>query len=197
MKALEEKILKEGKVFPGDVLNVSSFLNHQIDARFAIKMGEEIARLFEGKRIDKVLTIESSGIVLGLAAASVLDVPMVFAKKHRSANISANVFASPVHSYTHNTDYTAIVNKDFLKKGERVLIVDDFLANGAAANGLIDIVEQSGAILTGIAVAIEKGFQKGGKELRKKGIHLESLAIIETMTENSLTFRQQTVDIEK
>ena len=189
MKALEEKITKEGTVLPGNILKVGSFLNHQIDAAFMMEMGKEIARLFAGERVDRILTIETSGIPLALAAAAAMHVPMVFAKKNRSSNLSGDIRTALVHSYTHNTDYTVVVESQYLPAGERVLIVDDFLANGKAIEGLCQIIRDAGCTVAGAAVAIEKGFQKGGDQLRSEGLHVESLAIIESMDDTSVTFR--------
>ncbi len=188
MKALEEKILKEGKVYPGHILKVNSFLNHQIDSDFMLEMGNEIARLFKNERITKILTVEASGIAIAVAAGMCLHVPVVFAKKAKSANLGDNVFSALVHSYTHGNDYNMVVEKQFLSAGDSVLIVDDFLATGNAIIGLMKITEQAGASLVGISAAIEKQFQGGGDELRKQGIRVESLAKIESMSESSLTF---------
>ncbi len=191
MKSLEEKILKEGKVLPGHILKVGGFLNHQIDVQFLMEMGKEIARLFSDSGVNKILTIETSGIPIAFAAASVMDVPMVFAKKNKSGNVSGGVYSTIVHSYTHGTDYTVIVSDEYLNSGDRVLIIDDFLANGKALIGLMDIVSQAGAETVGAAVAIEKGFQSGGDALRQEGVRVESLAIIESMTDEEVVFRKQ------
>jgi xanthine phosphoribosyltransferase len=191
MKALEEKILAEGKVYPGNILKVGSFLNHRLDVEFLLQMGEEIARLFEKENITKIITIEASGIAIAMAAAVYMKVPVVFAKKNQSANLSPDNFTSKVHSYTHNRDYDIILSKEFLNSRDRVLIVDDFLAKGKALNGLMDIVAQAGAETAGIAIAIEKGFQGGGDALRKSGMRVESLAIVESMDDCKIVFRQQ------
>lgn len=190
MLALEEKILNEGTVLPGDILKVDCFLNHRIDVPFIMEMGKEIARLFEGEKINKILTIETSGIPIAFAASHFMGVPVVFAKKNKSQNISDSVFSSKVISFTRKNEYDAIVSKDFLKEDDVLLIVDDFLAKGNAIRGLIDIANQAGAAVAGCAIAIEKGFQGGGDELRKKGVRVESLAIVETMTDSSLSFRR-------
>lgn len=190
MKALEEKILKEGSVLPGNILKVGSFLNHQIDVDFIMQMGEEIARLFNDANVNKILTIETSGIPIAVAAAAAMHVPVVFAKKNKSGNISGGVYSTVVHSYTHGRDYDVVVSRDYLNANDNVLIIDDFLANGKALEGLIDIINQAGASLAGCSCAIEKGFQSGGDNLRNKGIRVESLAIVESMTDDSLTFRQ-------
>lgn len=191
MKALEDKIIKEGKVLPGHILKVGGFLNHQIDVAFLMDMGKEIARLFENQGVNKILTIETSGIPIAFAAASVMNVPMVFAKKHKSGNVSGGVYSTVVHSYTHGTDYTVIVSDEYLGPEDKVLIIDDFLANGKALIGLMDLVKQAGAETIGAAVAIEKGFQSGGDALRREGIRVESLAIIESMTDSEVVFRKQ------
>lgn len=189
MKELEEKILKEGKVYPGHILKVSSFLNHRIDVEFMVKMGDEIANLYQNTGITKILTIEASGIAIAMAAAIPMHVPVVFAKKSTTSNLNAELFTTVIHSYTHNKDYHVVVSKEFLNEADKVLVVDDFLANGAALNGLIDIVHQARAELIGAAIAIEKGFQKGGDELRDRGVRIESLAIIESMSDDGITFR--------
>ena len=191
MKALEEKILKEGKVLPGNILKVGSFLNHQIDVDFTMEMGKEIAGLFANDGVNKILTIETSGIPIAVAAGAAMHVPVVFAKKHKSSNVSGEVLSTVVHSYTHGTDYTVVVEKDYLSKSDNVLIVDDFLANGKALKGLIDIRAQAGASVAGASCAIEKGFQKGGDELRADGIKVCSLAIIDSMDDCKISFRNQ------
>lgn len=191
MRALEEKILKEGTVLPGNILKVGSFLNHQIDVDFIMEMGKEIARLFDGEGIRKILTIETSGIAIAVGAGAAMHIPVVFAKKHKTSNVSSDVYKTVVHSYTHGTDYTVVVEKDYLKPDDKVLIVDDFLANGKALSGLFDIVYQSGAEAAGAACAVEKGFQHGGDELRADGIRVESLAIIDSMDSSGIKFREQ------
>ncbi len=190
MKALEEKILQEGTVLPGHILKVGSFLNHQLDVDFLMEMGVEIARLFAGDSVTKIVTIEASGIAIAMGAAAQMHVPVVFAKKHKSGNLSGGVYATTVHSYTHGNDNTVVMSKEYLSDKDTVLIVDDFLANGAALEGLIEIVGQSGAKLAGCCCAIEKGFQGGGDRLRARGIKVESLAIVEEMSDTSLTFRK-------
>ena len=189
IRALEQRILTEGRVLPGEVLKVGSFLNQQIDTKLLKEMGDEVARLFSQSNVTKVLTIESSGIALAYAAAVSLGVPMVFAKKHKSSNLAGSILTSKVFSYTHQQTYDVVVSGDYITKDDTVLIVDDFLAKGNALAGLIDIVEQAGAKLAGCAIAIEKGFQGGGDALRAKGIRVESLAIIDKMTDDSLEFR--------
>lgn len=190
MKALEEKILKEGQVLPGNVLKVGSFLNQQVDAVFLKEMAKETRRLFANERITKVLTVEASGIAFATAVAMELGVPMVFAKKHPSANVSGEQYSAAVYSYTHKQTYNVAVTKDYLSSADRVLITDDFLAGGNALKGLIDISNQSGAEVVGCCAEIEKGFQGGGDELRAKGYKVESLAIIESMNESEISFRK-------
>lgn len=191
MVALEEKILKEGKVLPGNILKVGSFLNHQLDADFIMEMGREIARIFGNEKVTKILTIETSGIPIAFAAGAALHIPVVFAKKHKTSNVSGDVYKTVVHSYTHGTDYTVVVESDYLSDKDNVLIVDDFLANGKALKGLLDIVTQAGASSIGAVCAIEKGFQHGGDELRADGIRVESLAIIDSMEDGKIVFRKQ------
>ena len=190
MKRMEEKILKEGQVLPGGILKVGSFLNQMIDTVFLKEMAEEIARLFESCGVTKVLTIESSGIAIAAAVGLEMGVPVVFAKKHKSSNVDGAVYTSVVHSFTHGTDYTIVVSSDYLRPEDKVLLVDDFLANGKALIGLTDLIHQAGAETVGAAIAIEKGCQGGGDALRAKGIRVESLAIVETMTDDAITFRK-------
>ena len=176
MKALEDKILKEGTVLPGNILKVGSFLNHQLDGDFLMEMGREIARLF-------------AEIAVAVAASAAMHVPAVFAKKHRTGNVSGETYKTVVHSYTHGVDYDVVVARDYLSSADRVLIVDDFLANGKALEGLLDIISQAGAEAVGAAIAIEKGFQHGGDKLRASGLRVESLAIVETMENGQIHFR--------
>ena len=166
------------------------FLNHRIDVPFLLEMGREIARLYENEQVNKILTIETSGIPIAFAAAQYMNVPVVFAKKDKSGNISNEVYSSKVTSFTRKNVYDAVVSKNFLNPDDNVLVIDDFLAKGNALAGLIDIIGQAGARLCGCAIAIEKGFQGGGDELRQKGIRVDSLAIVESMSENSLEFRK-------
>ncbi len=189
MEQMEQKILQEGKVLPGGILKVGSFLNQQIDTAFLQEIGEEIARLFEGTGVTKVLTIESSGIAIAAAAGMAMHVPVVFAKKHRSSNVDGGVYSTVVHSFTHGTDYTVVVSRDYLLPADHVLLVDDFLANGKALLGLMDLVKQADASLVGAACAIEKGFQGGGDALRAQGVRVESLAVIDEMSEDLIRFR--------
>ena len=189
MKALEEKILKEGKILDGNVLKVGSFLNQRLDVKFLMEMADEVARLFDGEKIDKVLTVEASGIPFAVCGAHKLGVPAVYAKKGGANNVSGDVYSAEIYSYTHKKSNIVIVGKDYLAKGENILIADDFLANGAALKGLINIVEQSGARVAGCAIAIEKGFQHGGDNLRGEGYKVESLAIIDEMNSQGIKFR--------
>lgn len=181
MEILKKRILSDGEIHEGNILKVDGFLNHQIDIPFLQEIGKEFYRLFKDENVNKILTIESSGIAIGSMVAQEFGCPLVFAKKSITKNIAGDIYLTPVESFTHGTTYGVIVSKCFLGKGDRVLIVDDFLANGNALNGLIKIVNESGAELVGCGTVIEKGFQGGGDELRKKGIHVESLAIIESM----------------
>ena len=190
MKALEEKILGEGKVLPGNILKVGSFLNHQLDVDFIMEMGREIARIFSDTKVTKILTIETSGIPIAVAAAAAMHIPAVFAKKNKTGNIEGDLYKTVVHSYTHGTDYNVVVSCDYINEGDRVLIIDDFLANGKALEGLIDICHQAKSEVAGCSCAIEKGFQHGGDKLRQKGVRVESLAIIDSMDINSITFRK-------
>jgi len=184
MKALEEKILKDGKVFPGGVLKVGSFLNHQIDVPFIKMIGQEFYRLFRDEGITKVLTIETSGIAIAVLCAAEFNVPVLFAKKHQTKNLTNDCYVASIHSYTHGNDYQARVEKQFLGPDDKVLIIDDFLANGAALDGLMEIISQSGAQLVGCGIVIEKAFQDGGRRIREKGIRVESLARIKEMGED-------------
>ncbi len=191
MKALEEKIVKEGQVLPGDILKVGSFLNQQLDCDFLMEMGREIARLYADAGVTKVLTVEASGIAIAVAVGAVMHLPVVFAKKYRTGNVSGETYSALVHSYTHGNDYNMVVAKDYISSADTLLIVDDFLAKGAAVEGLMDVAAQAGAKVAGAAIAIEKGFQEGGKRLRATGIRVESLAIVESMTDGKLVFRPQ------
>ena len=182
MRELEERIRREGVVRPGDVLKVDTFLNHGVDVRLYERMGAEWARRFSGTPVDKVLTIEASGIGLACVTALALGgVPVVFARKTESANLDGSQWRTRVHSYTHGRDYEVIVERRLLARGERVLVVDDFLANGAAMDGLLDICDQAGAVVQGVCVAVEKGFQPGGARLRARGLRVESLARVASM----------------
>ena len=190
MLSLEQKILCEGTVLEGNVLKVGSFLNQQLDVDFLVEMGKEIYRIYKSDNVTKLLTVESSGIAVAVAAGTVMHLPVVFAKKNKTSNVSGEIYSSMVHSYTHNTDYKIVVSKDYISADDRVVIIDDFLANGKALEGLIDIVNQAGATLVGCTCAIEKGFQGGGDALREQGIRVESLAVIDEMSTEGITFRK-------
>ncbi len=181
MQLLEDRIIKDGKVFPGNVLKVDSFLNHQLDVDLLDKMGLEMKKLFKESNVTKILTIEASGIGVGCMVARHFNCPLLFAKKSKTLNIKGDVYTSKVESFTHQCTYDIIVSKDFLNENDTVLIVDDFLAKGNALIGLIDIVNQAGAKLAGCGIAIEKGYQGGGDKLREQGIRVESMAIVEEM----------------
>ena len=193
MNFLEERILKDGIVNEGNVLKVDSFLNHQMDIELFGKLGEEFKRRFAGKEINKILTIEASGIGIACVVAQYFHAPVVFAKKSKSINIEGEMYVAEVESFTHKCKNQVIVSKKFLSKGDKVLIIDDFLANGCALQGLISIVQEAGASVEGIGIAIEKGFQVGGRMIRNLGFQLESLAIVDGMDEKtgSIEFREQ------
>ena len=188
MRAMEEKILAEGKVLPGGILKVGSFLNQQIDTVFLKETGREVADLFERETPTKILTIESSGIALAAAAGMEMGIPVVFAKKNKSNNVDGDVYAAKIHSFTHGNDYHAVVGCDYLSPDDKILLVDDFLASGNALEGLIEIAEAAGAEVIGAAVAIEKKFQEGGDKLRARGIRVEPLACIESMSDTEVKF---------
>lgn len=189
MELLKERILKDGVVKPGNVLKVDSFLNHQMDIDLINEIGKEFRRRFPSDKITKILTIEASGIGIACIAAQYFNVPVVFAKKAQSINIDGEVYHTRVESFTHKKVYDVIVSKKFLGPEDHVLVIDDFLANGCALMGLMNLIRDAGATIEGAGIVIEKGFQQGGKMIRESGIHLESLAIIDSMTDNSLTFR--------
>ena len=191
IRALEEKILKEGQVSAGNILKVSSFLNQQIDTAFLKEMGAEIARLYKDAGVTKILTVEASGIAIAVAAAFNMNVPVVFAKKGDAKNLSDDRLSAEVKSFTKGMVNIISVDREYIKNEDKLLIIDDFLADGNALKGLLNIAEQAGAEVIGAAVAIEKGFQKGGDELRGKGIRVDSLAILDEMTDNSVKFRPQ------
>ena len=193
MNFLEERIAKDGVVKPGNVLKVDSFLNHQMDTKLMEQIGKEFKRRFEHKSITKVLTIEASGIAVAIFVAHQLGVPMVFAKKSQSINIDGDVYVAQVESFTHKRTNQVIVSKKYIQEGENILIIDDFLANGCALQGLISIVHEAGATVEGIGIAIEKGFQTGGKIIRNLGYDLESLAIVDGMNAETgeVYFRKQ------
>ena len=191
MKLLEERIRRDGTVKAGNVLKVDSFLNHQMDIDLFNEMGKEWARLFADRPITKILTVEASGIGIACVAAQHFHVPVVFAKKTQSLNIDGEVYTTKIETFTHKRVYDVIVSKKFLSPEDHVLIIDDFLANGCALEGLIEIVQKAGATVEGIGIAVEKGFQKGGDLIRSKGVRLESLAIVESMDAETgeITFR--------
>lgn len=193
MKLLEERIQRDGMVKAGNILKVDSFLNHQMDVDLFDQMGQEFKRLFADAPINKILTIEASGIGIACVVAQSFHVPVVFAKKTQSLNIDGEVFSSKVTSFTHKRVYDIIVSKKFLSPEDHILIIDDFLANGCAVTGLIELIRAAGATLEGVGIAVEKGFQTGGQQLRDMGIRLESLAIVEAMddTTGRITFREQ------
>ena len=178
MKLLEDRILRDGIVKDGDILKVDSFLNHQMDVNLFVEMAKELQRLFDGCGVNKILTIEASGIGIACIAGLIFNVPVLFAKKSKTRNIAGGVYTAKVRSYTHGTVYDIIVAEDFLNPEDRVLIIDDFLANGAALSGLIKLVNDAGATLVGAGIAIEKAFQPGGDLIRSQGIRVESLARI-------------------
>ncbi len=181
MELLKRKIVEEGEVYEGNILKVDCFLNHQIDIPFMKEIGKEFHRLYKDDEVNKILTIEASGIAIGSMVAQEFGCPLVFAKKNKTKNIAGDVYVTPVESFTHGTTYNVMVSKRFLGKGDKVLIVDDFLAVGNALRGLIQMVKESGAELVGCGTVIEKGYQHGGDEIRAQGIRVESLAIIESM----------------
>lgn len=193
MKLLEERIQKDGIVKAGNVLKVDSFLNHQMDIALFNEMGKELKRLFADTEVNKIMTIEASGIGIACIAAQYFGVPVVFAKKSQSVNLDGDVYSTEIESFTHKRVYNVIVSKKYLSAEDKVLIIDDFLANGCAMNGLLEIVSASGASVAGIGIAIEKGFQQGGAALRARGYRLESLAIVDAMDEKTgeITFRPQ------
>ena len=190
MKLLEERISKDGVVIGDDILKVDMFLNHQVDVELMEEMGKEFARLFAGCGVTRVLTIEVSGIPMAMMAAKYLRVPMVFAKKGDARNISDNVYAADVFSFTKGVHYKVRVDKNYLHAGDRVLIIDDFLANGQAIDGLMEIVRQAQAETVGVGIAIEKGFQPGGRLLREYGVNLHALAIVDSMQDGCIVFRK-------
>ncbi len=193
MNFLEEKIAQDGVIKAGNVLKVDSFLNHQMDIELFNEMGREWKKRFEGKNINKILTIEASGIGIACIVAQHFNVPVVFAKKSKSINLDGDMYTAEVESFTHKNKNTVIVAKKFLNENDHVLLIDDFLANGCALQGLIQIVQAAGAMVEGIGIAVEKGFQSGGRMIRNLGYQLESLAIVEKMDceTGEITFRKQ------
>ena len=193
MNCLEERIVKDGIVKEGNILKVDSFLNHQLDVDLFDQMGKEWAKRFEGTEINKILTIEASGIGIACVVARHFGVPVIFAKKSKSVNLDGEMYTAEVESFTHKNKNLVIVSKKFLSKDDKVLIIDDFLANGCALQGLISIINQAGASVSGIGIAIEKGFQNGGQIIRNMGYKLESLAIVDSMdaATGEIKFREQ------
>ena len=189
MQLLEERIHRDGKVAPGNVLRVDGFINHQMDMELLPRLAEEFHRRFAGEQVDKVLTIEASGIAIACLVAQLFRVPLVFAKKSKTSNIPDTVYTCPVKSFTHGNVNQIIVSKEFLHPGERVLLIDDFLAHGEALNGLINVVEQAGGTVVGAGILIEKAYQNGGTEIRERGYRIESLARVSAMSvENGVEF---------
>ena len=193
MNLLEERIMKDGVVKEGNILKVDSFLNHQMDVKLFKQMGEEFKRRFAGKNINKIITIEASGIGIACIVAECFDVPVVFAKKSQSVNIDGDVYSAEVESFTHKCKNQVLISKKFVGPEDHVLIIDDFLANGCALQGLISIVNQAGGTVEGIGIAVEKGFQQGGQIIRNLGYQLESLAIVDGMNaaDGSINFREE------
>ncbi|WMM25381.1 xanthine phosphoribosyltransferase [Tissierella sp. MB52-C2] len=189
MELLKQRINKDGDIKEGNIVKVDSFLNHQIDVDLLNEIGKEFKSRFSSEKIDKILTIEASGIAIAVVASQYFNVPVVFAKKTDSKNLDQDTYESNVYSYTKDKTYTIRVSKKYLNKGENILIVDDFLAKGKAAEGLIDIIKQSNCNLAGVGIVIEKGFQNGGKNLRDQGIKLESLAIVDSIENDKIIFR--------
>lgn len=187
MQLLKDRIRRDGKIKSGDVLKVDSFLNHQMDIKLFVEIGKEFRRRFAGYEVNKILTIEASGIGIACIVAQYFDVPVVFAKKSKTKNIAGDVYTTQVESFTHGKTYDVMVSREFLGAGDKVLLIDDFLANGKALEGLAAIVKDSGAELVGAGIVIEKGFQPGGDRLRAEGIKVESLAIVESMDETTGT----------
>ncbi len=189
MELLKQRMIKDGDIRAGNIIKVDSFLNHQIDIDLLNEIGKELKSRFAGIKIDKILTIEASGIAIAVIAAQYFNVPVVFAKKTESKNLDKDTYESDVYSYTKDKTYTIKVSKRYLNQGENILIVDDFLARGKAAQGLIDIIDKAECNVSGIGIVIEKGFQSGGEEIREKGIRLESLAIVDNIDNGKIIFR--------
>lgn len=191
MDKLERMIIEKGEVREGNILKVDSFLNHQLNPELLYEIGEEFYRLFKDKKVTKILTIEVSGIAIAVMAALIFKVPLVFAKKTESLNLDKDIYTSKVFSYTKNREYNIMISKKYLESSDKVLVIDDFLAEGNAIKGLIDVAEQSGAQITGIGIVIEKGFQQGGSILRAQGYNLKSLAIVDQLKPDNIKFRVQ------
>ena len=192
MQELKERIQKEGKVLPGNIVKVDGFLNHRVDCQLMGRMADEFAKIFDISKVDLILTAEASGIALAAVCAYKYGIPMVYAKKAKSDNIEGGLYQSEIFSYTYKKKVTLIVAQEWIKPTDRVLIIDDFMANGYAMRGLIDIVNKAGAELAGIGVAVEKGFQRGGDSLREEGYNIHSLAIIDEANEHHIRFREGT-----
>ena len=190
MKELKERIRKEGRVLPGNIIKIDGFLNHRVDTALMRSIAREFKRLFDTNEVTMVMTVEASGIPLGTITAEELGVPMVFAKKAKSDNIEGGILRSDIYSYTYKKKVTLLVSGQWINENDKVLVVDDFLANGEALRGVVEIIEQAGATLVGMGVAVEKGFQKGGRDLRARGVNLKSLAIIESADETGIVFRE-------
>lgn len=188
MELLKERMIKDGDIREGNIIKVDSFLNHQIDINLLNEIGKEFKSRFEKEKVDKILTIEASGIAIAVIAAQYFNVPVVFAKKTDSKNLDKDTYESEVYSYTKDRTYTIRVSKKYLNKGENILVMDDFLAKGKAAQGLIEIIDKAECKVSGIGIVIEKGFQSGGEEIRQKGIKLESLAIVESVEDGNIIF---------
>ena len=191
MQELKDRIVKEGKVLPGNIVKVDGFLNHRVDCQFMAKLADEFAKYFDVSKIDLILTAEASGIALAAVCAYRYGIPMVFAKKAKSDNIEGGLYCSEIYSYTYKKKVTLLVSKEWMHSGDRVLIIDDFMANGEAMRGLCDIVDAAGATLVGIGCAVEKGFQGGGDKLRAAGVNLKSLAIIDKAEPGNVVFRDE------
>ena len=191
MKILKEKILNSGESINGGVLKVDNFLNHQIDASLMMEIAKEFVRRYSGTQIDKIITVEASGIAPATMVGYLLDRPVLFAKKSKPSTMGSNMLTAEVFSFTKNSSYTMYINGSYIKSGEKYLFIDDFLANGKAAQGIMELVTQAGAEIAGMGFIIEKGFQNGGKELRDKGIHVESLAIIDSLDNGEIKFKEQ------
>ena len=191
MKQFQDRIRAEGRVLPGNIIKVDGFLNHRVDTALMRDMAKEFKSRFDLTGLTAVLTVEASGIPLATICAEEFGVPLVFAKKAKSDNIEGGLYKSDIYSYTYKKKFTLIVSSQWLKASDKVLIIDDFIANGEALRGLVEIIDEAGAELLGIGIAIEKGFQPGGQRLREAGIHLESLAIIESANETGIVFREE------
>ncbi len=191
MQKLKDRIIKEGRVLPGNIIKVDGFLNHRVDCAFMAEMADAFAEFFDISKVDIVLTAEASGIALASICALEWGKPMIFAKKAKSDNIEGGLYQSEIYSYTYKKKVTQILSKDWLKKGDRVLIIDDFMANGEAVRGLCDIVRQAGAELVGVGIAVEKGFQGGGQRLRDAGVNYHALAVIDSVEDDKIIFREE------